>query len=280
VDPAYYVFSIDTADGVGGDFSVLNIYKLAAMPIKELLKKKEAVRNELDAVSLVQIGHLRSNELDINQFSAAVEFITYRIFNPENVRIVLEMNHKGELIYNRLVDNPAFWTSQIVHTKHTEMAVQPKPGIKLGPTNKIKYCEKFKYLISINKIIPSDYLTVMELMSFGKSKGGTYRGQNGNDDLAMTCVNLSPFFESSQYWDMATATYESTSPEYRQEVDEKIFSLYRSSGSAKPLYDYDALRSANSSKRGVADINSNARNVFDLDALDKMQKMKSKFFKS
>jgi hypothetical protein len=280
VDPAYYVFSIDTADGVGGDFSVLNIYKLAAMPVKELLKKKEAVRNELDAVSLVQIGHLRSNELDINQFSAAVEFITYRIFNPENVRIVLEMNHKGELIYNRLVDNPAFWTSQIVHTKHTEMAVQPKPGIKLGPTNKIKYCEKFKYLISINKIIPSDYLTVMELMSFGKSKGGTYRGQNGNDDLAMTCVNLSPFFESSQYWDMATATYESTSPEYRQEVDEKIFSLYRSSGSAKPLYDYDALRSANSSKRGVADINSNARNVFDLDALDKMQKMKSKFFKS
>jgi hypothetical protein len=278
-DPAYYVFSVDTADGVGGDYSILNIYKLVALPVKELLKKKEAVRSELDAISIVQIGHFRSNETDINQFAAAVEYVTYKIFNPDQVRIVLEWNHKGELIHNRLVDNPEFWTSQLVHTKHTEMAVNVKPGLRLGPTNKVRYCEKFKYLISINKIIPTDYLTTMELMSFGKSKGGTYRGQNGNDDLAMTCVNLSPFFESSQYWDLATSTYESTTPEYRKEIEEKIFSFFRS-GNAKPLYDYDALRGMNASSNGAEDDRSVRRHVFDIESLEKMNAMKNKFFKS
>jgi hypothetical protein len=277
-DPAYYVFSVDTADGVGGDYSVLNIYKVVALPVKELLKKRESVRSELDTVSLVQIGHFRSNETDINQFAAAVDYLTYNIFNPEKVRIVLEMNHKGEIINNRLMDNPEYWSSQLVHTKHTEMAVSPKPGLRLGPTNKIKYCEKFKYLVSINKIIPTDYLTVMELMSFGKSKGGTYRGQNGNDDLAMTSVNLSPFFESSQFWDLGTATYEAMPTDYHREVEEKIFSLFRS-GNSKPLYDYDILRKANTPSNGAEKDSFAKRNVFDLDALEKMQKIKSRFFK-
>lgn len=277
-DPAHYVFSIDTADGVGGDYSVLNIYKVAAMPVKELLKKKDAVRSELDTVSLVQIGHLRSNEIDINQFAAAVEFITYRVFNPDRVRIVLEMNHKGEIINNRLMDNEDYWPSQLVHTKHTEMAVQPKPGIRLGPTNKIRYCEKFKYWISINKIIPTDYLTIMELMSFGKSKGGTYRGQNGNDDLAMTSVNLAPFFDSSQYWDLATLTYEAMSPEYHKEVEEKIFSLFRS-GQSKPLYDYDSLKGMNMPENSTNPSLTRSPHVFDLEALQKMKNIRGKFFK-
>lgn len=279
LDQAQYVFSVDTADGVGGDFSVLNIYKVVALPIKELLKKKEAIRSELDTISLVQIGHFRSNEVEINQFAAAVEFITYKIFNPDNVRIVLEWNHKGELIHNRLVDNPNYWTSQIVHTKHTEMAVNVKPGLRLGPTNKIRYCEKFKYFISINKIIPTDYLTIMELMSFGKSKGGNYRGQNGNDDLAMTCVNLSPFFESSQYWDLATLTYEMAPAEYRKEVEEKIFSFFRS-GEAKPLFDYDALRNMNQPSNGATDEKSVRRHVFDIESLEKMKEIQNRFFKS
>lgn len=277
-DKSYYIFSIDTADGVGGDYSVLNIYKAVALPVKELLKKKEAIRGEVDTVSLIQVATLRSNEIDVNQFAAAVEFITYDLFDPERVRIVLEMNHKGEIIKNRLSDNEEYWSSQLIHTKHTEMATQPKPGIRLGPTNKIKYCERFKYLVEIIKIIPNDYLTIAELMSFGRSKGGTYRGQNGNDDLAMTSVNLAPAFDSSQMWDISIATYEATSDDYRKEVEEKIFSLFRS-GSTKPLYDYDTLRQVNAPSSGAESNKANVSNVFDLEALEKIKKISSKFFK-
>lgn len=277
-DPAFYVFSVDTADGVGGDYSVLNIYKAVALPVKELVKKREAIRGEQDTVSLIQVATFRTNEVDVNQFAAAVEYITYDLFNPEKVRIVLEMNHKGEIIKNRLADNEEFWTSQLIHTKHTEMAAQAKPGIRLGPTNKIKYCEKFKYLIEVIRIIPNDYLTIAELMSFGRSKGGTYRGQNGNDDLAMTSVNLAPVFESSQMWDLSIATYEATSEEYRREVEEKIFSLFRT-GSTKPLYDYDTLRQVNAPSNKAESNKANTSNVFDLEALEKIKRINSKFFK-
>jgi hypothetical protein len=276
-DPASFVVSIDTADGVGADYSVMNIYKIVPLPVKELLKKKEAIRSELDTVSLVQVGHLRSNELDITIFAAACEYIIYKIFNPENVRIILEMNHKGELLKNRFQDNDDYWPTQLVHTKHTEMAALPKPGIRLGPTNKIRYCEQFKYLVAINKIIPVDFLTIMELMSFGKTKGGQYRGQNGNDDLAMTCVNLAPFFESTQFWDLATQAYEAMPIEYQREVEEKIFSLFRG-GANKPLYDYDELRNMNR-KTGTED-NKIKSNIFDPNTLGKMKNIHGKFFKS
>jgi hypothetical protein len=278
-DNAKYVFSIDTADGTGGDYSVLNIYKIVCLPINELLKKKEAIRSETDTTSLIQIATFRTNERDINDFAAGVEFITYELFSSENVRIVLEMNHKGEIIKNRLEDNDAYWPSQLVHTKHTEMAVNVKPGIRLGPTNKIKYCEKFKYFVEVKKIIPNDFLTVMELMAFGKSKGGTYRGQNGNDDLAMTCVNLAPALDSNQLWELSIETYEAASTEYRKEVEEKIFSLFRSGGN-RPAFDYDTLRDINSPLNNSEKGNNDRRHVFDIQSLEKMQKIKDKFFKS
>jgi hypothetical protein len=279
LDRAKYVFSIDTADGTGGDYSVLNIYKVACLPVNELLKKKEAIRGEVDTTSLVQVATFRTNEYDINEFAAGVEFITYTLFNPENVRIVLEMNHKGEIIKNRLESNDDYWSSQLVHTKHTEMAVAVKPGLRLGPTNKIRYCEKFKYFMEVKKIIPNDFMTVMELMAFGKTKGGSYRGQNGNDDLAMTCVNLAPALDSNQLWELSIETYEASSPEYRKEVEEKIFSLFRSNLN-KPAFDYDTLRDVNSPSNQAEKGLDHRKHVFDIQSLEQMQKIKNKFFKS
>jgi hypothetical protein len=258
---------------------VLNIFKAVAMPLSELIKKKESIRSEIDTVSLVQVGTFRTNDLDINQFSAAAEYIIYKIFNPEKCRIVLEMNHKGEIVYNRFSDNPNCWTGQFVHTKHTEMAVNVKLGLRLGPTNKIKYCERFKYLATINKIIPNEYLTIMELMAFGKSKGGVYRGQNGNDDLAMTCVNLAPLFDTQQFWDIAFDTYENSPEAYRKEVKEKIFDVYRENGS-KSLYDFDRLKQLNHLKDSETGNFKILPNVFDLTSLEHMKKIQNKFFKS
>jgi hypothetical protein len=277
-DPSNFVFSIDTADGVGGDYSVLNIYKLTALPISQLLKKKEAIRNEIDTISLVQVGIFRTNELDINRFSAACEFIIYKIFNPDKCRIVLEINHKGEIVHDLLSENDNYWSGQFVHTKHTEMATHPKLGLRLGPTNKIKYCEQFKYLVTINKIIPNEFITISELMSFGKSKSGVYRSQNGNDDLAMTSVNLSPFFNSTQFLDLAMDTYENTSKEYRKEIEEKIFNVYRGT-SSKSIYNFDELRRLNTPASGETGNSEVTANVFDLESLDHIKKIKSKFFR-
>lgn len=277
-DQSNYVFSIDTADGIGGDYSVLNIYKVVALPVRDLLRKKEIIKNEVDTVSLVQIGYLRSNQIDINEFTIACEHIIYNIFNTDQTRIVIELNHKGDILLNQFKENDRYWPGQIIHTLHTQAAQSLKPGLRLGPTNKIKYCEKFKYLVTINRIIPNDEFTVGELGSFGKSKGGLYRGQNGNDDLAITSVNMSSLFESSQFWEIAVETYERAGDEYAKEVDEKIFSLIRNDGK-NSLFDFDEIRRMNETRdQGPGRVNK--KNVFDLNTIEQIEKIKNRFFKS
>jgi hypothetical protein len=133
--------------------------------------------------------------------------------------------------------------------------------------------------VTTNRVIPNDFTTVMELMAFGKSKGGTYRGQNGNDDLAMTAVNLAPFFDSSQFWDLAIDTYENSLPEYRKAVEEQIFSIHSDSSNRK-LYNYDALRNLNAAKPGESGTSSVKSDVFDSESLQHMQKIRDRFFKS
>lgn len=277
-DPSYFIFSIDTADGVGADYSVINIYKAVALPIKELLKKKNTIRKELDTISLVQIGKFRSNNLNIGDFSTAAETLIYKVFNPENVRIALELNHKGDLVENRLSTNDEYWWGQLVHTKHTEMAKNLKAGIRLGPTNKLRYCEKFKYLVSINKIIPNCYDTFLELSSFGKSRGGTYRSQNGNDDLAITCINLAPFFDSPQFHEIGNEVYENTTDEYKEELYKEILNVNMNLN--KKLYDFNKLNElSNNLNMDPRKIVKGKKSVFDINTLEEMKKINKNFYK-
>jgi len=273
-DPSFFVFSIDTADGLEQDYSVLNIFKAAALPIRELLKNKNSIKKELDAISLVQIGKFRCNTLDINHFAIACEKIIYDIFNPEQVRIVLELNHKGEILHNRFATNDQYWWGQMVHTKHTDLSKNMKAGVRLGPTNKLKYCEKLRYFVSTNRILITDYDTFLELSSFGKSKGGSYRCQSGNDDLAMTSVNTSPFFDSPQFWEIGGEVYEKTSQEYKNELYEKILDVK----SEKQAFDFDRLQDITNQLNPQDYKPGEKQSVFDLNTLKILNQNNKKFY--
>jgi hypothetical protein len=275
-DPSFFVFSIDTADGLEQDYSVLNIFKVAALPIKELLKNKKSVKKELDAISIVQIGKFRCNTLDINHFAIACEKIIYDIFNPEQVRIILELNHKGELLHNRFATNDAYWWGQMVHTKHTDLSQNLKAGVRLGPTNKLKYCERFRYFVSTNRVLVTDYNTFLELSSFGKSKGGSYRCQSGNDDLAMTCVNTSPLFDSPQFWEIGGEVYERTSDEYKQQLYEQILDVK----TEKQAFDFNRLHDLNNQLNPKDYRPGNKNSVFDLNTLKNLNKIRKGFYNS
>ena len=275
-EASYIVVSIDTADGVGQDYSVMNIFKVVALPISELLKKKNAIKEDMDCISIVQIGKFRSNEVNINDFSTVCEKLIYEIFNPEKVRILLELNHKGDILHNRFTSNEHYWWGQIIHTKHTGLSKNLKSGIRLGPTNKLKYCEKFRYHVSINKVILTCYDTFLELSSFGKSKGGSYRCQSGNDDLAMTCINTSPLFDSPQFLEIAYETYEETSDEYKNTLHSDIMD----SSIDKSLYDFNRISDLNNQLNSEKPHEEKRKSVFDAKHLQMLKQMSDKFYKS
>jgi len=243
-DGNYYILSVDTADGVGKDYSVINVFKFTSLPVKMLLSVKEFVKDETDIFSLVQVAVFRTNTKDINEFCNTLEALTYSIFNPDKARLLIELNHKGEYVLDRITNTPQYWPGQLVHSKHTEAMKGYKPGLRLTITNKAKYCERYKFISSTNRILPNEFKTIHELGSFGKSTNGSYRSQSGNDDLAITCVNTSAFFESPNFWEIANEELDRIDQAYLKEVREQI--LDQAYLNIETGFDFGELRALNS----------------------------------
>lgn len=268
-----YVFSVDTASGVGRDYSVINIFKFTALPIKMLEQVKDFIKNDGDFFGLVQVASFRSNKKDINQFTNVLEHLAYKIFNPEKVRLLIELDHKGDYVMDKIEQNEAYWPGQIIHSKHMASSTAWKPGLKMTETNKTKYCERFKYLTAVNKILPNEFKTVHELGSFGKSSNGTYRSQNGNDDLAMTCVSTSAFFESPNFWELVNDELDRLPKEYLQEAYSKFLGeAYVGHDSG---YNHEVLRSLNTTPELKK---PGATKRFDDNAVEEYKRLMSHFY--
>ena len=204
-DKSYYVLSVDTGDGIGRDYSVVNIYKAIALPIEVLKRHRTFIKNDQDVVGLLQVGLFRSNNVNIDAFCEIVKSIVFKFFNPAYVRIVIELNHKGERVHDKLKTHGDYWSGMVVYSRHKDGDKYMAPGIILANEKvKDRFCEDFRYYTVIERVIPNEFFTVEEISGLGKTKiNGSYRSQSGNDDCAISSVNMSAFFKSPQFYDVA-----------------------------------------------------------------------------
>ncbi len=217
-----FVFSIDLAGGGKGDFTVLNIFKVVPLP-KKVIEEMEDFQDESDFFGLLQVGVYRDNEIEVEDFKRILETLVTKVFVTENIRILLEINFKGELLIDKLSMNDNIPLEVFVHTRHTESARARKPGIKYNEKNKLKYCEMLRSYVRMNRILLNEKAwTIPELFSFGLNSRGTYSSQTGHDDVAMTVVNLSGIFEASDFYDLVGELYDSLSDSYREVIDAKL----------------------------------------------------------
>jgi hypothetical protein len=217
-----FVLSIDLAGGGGGDFTVMNVFKVVPLP-KKVIEDLDDFEDESDFFGLLQVGVYRDNEVQIEDFKKLVESTIVDIFEPDRVKILLELNYKGELLMDKLLNNDAITEEIFVYTKHSETARIKKPGIKYSGNNKLKYCESLRQIIRTNRVIINEKKwTIAELFSFGMNGRGTYSSQSGHDDVAMTLVNLSALFESSDFNDLIEDLYDEIDSSYRRMIEIKV----------------------------------------------------------
>lgn len=109
-----------------------------------------------------------------------------------------------------------------VYTKHTESSRQMKPGVKVTPKTKEKYCEDLKISTRNARIIPTEINTILELSNFGETSKGIYQSQIGKDDIAMTLVNANSVFEYQDFMYSVMDIYDTIPEKYKNAINKKM----------------------------------------------------------
>lgn len=214
------VITIDVAEGGGGDYSVINIFRMEPIPISSFGRVKN-YKDESDFFRLRQIGVFRHNGMSPDDFGRLCAAIV-NMAGPDRVKCVIEMNYKGDVILSALRTLKEYEDEIVLHTRHTEVAKYLKPGIRWNPGNKSLACQQLKSLMKAGKIVTFEKITYEELNSFGTNSKGKYSAMIGHDDLAMSIVNLTQLFLAEDWVDMVEEVYDETDGEIRKQIDNLI----------------------------------------------------------
>lgn len=217
----FYVLGVDLSEGIGRDYSVINIFELCAMNSEQFSNLKN-INSEKDFVYFKQIGIYRKNDSSIEEVvKIAIGLLEF--LGPENTKINLEYNMNGGYFFNMVKSNYDEYFDEIfIRTKHTVDAKKRSVGVKVTGGNKTNMCVFLKKNIRQKQVVFNEENTVNEMLSFGLDKHGHYNSQTGHDDIAMTLVGLSACYGSYEFEDMVMEVLENMKLEDNKKMYELI----------------------------------------------------------
>jgi hypothetical protein len=167
------------------------------------------------------------------------------IFYSENVKMIVEYNTYGAVLFQYLrtvfPQRNDFDDEIITKFKHRHDSRTLKPGIKLKSDNKAIFCQNFAKLYKDNKIDITDEATVMEASLFGRLPNGSYGAQMGNDDIIMTAITATEFFNTTDYADFIEEILDVIDEDLHDAMERILFRDNDSEGDLQ--YDiYDLLK--------------------------------------
>jgi hypothetical protein len=184
-----------------------------------MIRKTKDWSDESAFFRLMQIGMYRSNTLSVEEMSKALEILVFNIYDYEKIKIVMEINFKGNLVFERLQKNADFYPELFLYTKHSLANDQLKLGVKIQKDNKEQYSRELRNLVQDRRVVINESKTFEELSSFGINNQGRYESQLGNDDAAMTCVNLVTFFSSNDFPEMVEEMYDKSDERIKRTIE-------------------------------------------------------------
>lgn len=190
----YFVMSVDIAEGLGQNSSCVNIFKIE-LKSKSQIKRLSRIDKETDFFRLRQIAKFVSNTISVENLAHVINHLLYTVFNNNFVRIVIEMNYKGDVLVNEMKNHKNYNPYAMFKSKHAKNDKYSKIGIKLNVSNKGYFCENIRDKIDTRDVVITDYDTFEEFTNFGKEG----KALNGSDDLAMTVVNLVAYLKSKTF---------------------------------------------------------------------------------
>lgn len=194
----------DEEDDKDNDYNVTSIWVVEPKSFSKLRKLRKDERIIKNLFRIRQIGLFRDNVGDEEIMAHVNKAIAFDQLPKDSFKWVIEMNFNGKAYLNRLMEHDEYEDAYVMRSYHTapvpgEKAPRKKAGFKVT-SNKEYFCKLGKKLISQKTIIPNEKETLAEFGSFGKVKT-TYKGIAKHDDIAMSTLNLSRFYEEPEYSD-------------------------------------------------------------------------------
>jgi len=219
-----FVVSIDLGDGVGSDYTIANIFKIETQS-RAMIKKIATINDESSFFRLRQVGLWRSNTHSVDDFAYILETLIFSVLNADIVRVVLEINFKGDVLIKKMERNREYYPEIFMHTQHAAGHTYLKPGIKIKADNKEMYARELKNLIKIKRLIPTEMKTFEELGAFGLNSKGRYEAQSGHDDLPMSLINLVPYFDNDVFYEFVSDIFDNQPELVKKLIADKIDGL-------------------------------------------------------
>ena len=207
------IISVDISEGLGQDYSIMNIFKISKKDMDLIESQKASYKSVTDFIRLEQFGLFRSNIISVKQLAEILYILAFEYFNPDNVKIVLELNNYGNTLLAELPHvfdgNNQYGSSIFFRYKHRADATEEKVGLKVGE-NKNMMVKDYQDLMISKGFSINNEETVREITTFVKhttTAGNTrYAADVGHDDCVMTIVNTTSVFSKNDFKEMVEDT--------------------------------------------------------------------------
>ncbi len=203
----YCVFlTVDLSEGLGSDYSIINIFRLMPKTTEELIYYKSKMSDIYDYFKLEQIGVFKSNIYSVKEIAHILYMITFELFDDNKTKITLERNTYGDELLAHIPhvfnDDNKYSQHVFVRYKHRVEDKSTKMGIKINQNKKILVKDYQTNTKKGNMVIHENY-TITEASTFTKhetpSGDITYKAESGHDDSIMSCIVLSSIFGTVHY---------------------------------------------------------------------------------
>jgi hypothetical protein len=262
------IISVDISEGLGQDYSIMNIFKISKKDMDLIESQKASYKSVTDFIRLEQFGLFRSNLISVKQLAEILYILAFEYFNPDNVKIVLELNNYGNTLLAELPHvfdgNNQYGSSIFFRYKHRADATEEKVGLKVGE-NKNMMVKDYQDLMISKGFSINNEETVREITTFVKhttTAGNTrYAADVGHDDCVMTIVNTTSVFSKNDFKEMVEDTLQKD-PTFKNYVEDCLRGLEYTE-----TVDYSQLLSVRRKILGrnktVNDVNSTGINWFN-----------------
>lgn len=168
-----YICTVDCSEGVGQDYSTVNVMDVSQIPYKQVAKYRDNKIPLLFFPNTIYSIASKYNEafvlVETNNIGQQVVDILHYDLEYENIFKLEIHNIKGQMI------SGGFKRSATIGIKTT------KSVKKIG-------CANLKTLIETNKLIINDFDTISELTTFVRNRDSYAADDGSNDDLVMGLV--------------------------------------------------------------------------------------------